>query len=192
MDFIRAERTSKWLLHLKCLEKMLPFFAATGHNNYTKSTYLYMQIMKCLKYDFPEVYQQFINGKHCIRRSDRFWAGIFSDQIIEQCLMKNAQCRGGITRGRGVGEFQRVMWLLSAPVRAEINETIQRLTGTSYETSEQHKEIFSSRMHRDSDDSMKIASILLYHNVFSPANIKQVSRQTRMSMLMKQMKLEGK
>ena len=167
MDFIRAERTGNWLLHLKCLEKMLPFFAATGHNNYTKSTYLYMQKMKCLEYDFPEVYQQFINGKHCIWRSDRFWAGIFSDQIIEQCLMKNAKCRGG---GRGVGEFQRVIWLLSVPVRAEINKTIQRLTGTSYETSEQHKEIFSSRMKRDNDDTMKIASILLYHNVFSPPN----------------------
>ena len=48
-----------------------------------------------------------------------------------------------ITRGRGVGKFQRVIWLLSAPVRAEINETIQRLTGTSYETSEQHLRRFS-------------------------------------------------
>ena len=63
-----------------------------------------------------------------------------------------------------------MIWLLTAPVRAEINETIQRLTGTSYETSEQHKEIFSSRMKRDSDDTMKIASILLYHNVFRPPN----------------------
>ena len=83
--------------------------------------------------------------------------------------MKNAKCRGGITRGRGVGEFQRVIWLLSAPVRAEIYETIQRLTGTSYETSEQYKEIFSSRMKRDSDDTMKVASIILYH-VFTPPN----------------------
>ena len=55
-------------------------------------------------------------------------------------------------------------------MRAEINETIQRLTGTSYKTSEQHKEIFSSRMKRNSDDTMKVASILLYHNVFSPPN----------------------
>ena len=92
MDFIREEQTGNWLLHLKCLEKMLPFFAATGHNNYTKSTYLYIQNMKCLEYDFSEVYQQFISGKHCIRRSDRFWTGIFSDQIIEQCLMTNVKC----------------------------------------------------------------------------------------------------
>ena len=84
--------------------------------------------------------------------------------------MKNAKCHGGITRGGGVGEFQRVIWLLFPTVRAEINETIQRLTGTSYETSEQHKEIFSSRMKRDSDDTMKVASILLYHNVFSSPN----------------------
>jgi len=35
--FIKAERTGDWMLHLKSLQEMLPFFAASGHNLYAKS-----------------------------------------------------------------------------------------------------------------------------------------------------------
>jgi len=34
---IRAERTGNWKLHLEAVSDMLPYMAATGHNNYTKS-----------------------------------------------------------------------------------------------------------------------------------------------------------
>ena len=35
-EFIRADRLGMWDLYLSTLQKMLPFFAASGHNNYTK------------------------------------------------------------------------------------------------------------------------------------------------------------
>ena len=35
--YIRAERTGNWELHLQALSEMLPYMAASGHNNYTKS-----------------------------------------------------------------------------------------------------------------------------------------------------------
>ena len=118
---------------------MLPYFAATGHNNYTKSVYVYLQQIESLKEDFPEIYEQFVNGGHCIPRSDRYWAGLHTDLVIEQCLMKSLKSRGGLTRGRGVSENQRNIWLLSAPVIAQINDSLLDLCGISYETSEQHK-----------------------------------------------------
>ncbi len=39
--FIKAERTGNWMLHLKSLQEMLPFFTASGHNLYAKSAYIY-------------------------------------------------------------------------------------------------------------------------------------------------------
>ena len=47
--FIKAERTGNWNLHMKMNSKMLPYLAAAGHNNYTKSLYLYLQKMQQLK-----------------------------------------------------------------------------------------------------------------------------------------------
>jgi len=37
--FLRAERTGDWSLHLPSLQEMLPYFAAAGHNLYTKTIY---------------------------------------------------------------------------------------------------------------------------------------------------------
>ena len=41
-QFLKAERTGNWHLHLKTLQAMLPYFAAAGHNLYTKSVYIYI------------------------------------------------------------------------------------------------------------------------------------------------------
>ena len=41
--YIRAERTGNWELHLQTVSEMLPYLAASGHNNYTKSAWLYLQ-----------------------------------------------------------------------------------------------------------------------------------------------------
>lgn len=83
-SFIKAERTGNWWLHLQTLQKMLPYLAASGHNLYTKSVYTYLQKMTSLPTEKPDVYQHFMNGLHVIRRSDRFWAGLSTDLVIEQ------------------------------------------------------------------------------------------------------------
>ena len=42
--FIKAERTGNWNLHLSTVQEMLPYFAASGHNLYTKSAYVYLHM----------------------------------------------------------------------------------------------------------------------------------------------------
>ena len=60
--FIKAERTREWELHLQCAEAMLPYFASSGHNLYTKSARIYIQEMKRLKAEESAVYSAFVNG----------------------------------------------------------------------------------------------------------------------------------
>ena len=67
--FLKAERTGNWKLHLQAIHDMLPYLAASGHNLYTKSVYLYLQDMTKLQQLHPEVYVQFLQGHHVIRRS---------------------------------------------------------------------------------------------------------------------------
>ena len=78
---------------------MLPYLAASGHN-YTKSALLCLQRMSHLQEDHPEVYQHFQDGLHVIRRSDRYWAGLSSNLVIEQVLMRSMKTSGALTRGR--------------------------------------------------------------------------------------------
>ncbi|KZS20551.1 Uncharacterized protein APZ42_012726 [Daphnia magna] len=92
--FIKAERTGNWELHLQTTMEMLPFFAAAGHSNYLKSSYVYVQNMMSLKETNPLLYHLFQSGHHVIRRSDQYWAGLSSDLVIEQDLMRTMKSSG--------------------------------------------------------------------------------------------------
>ena len=95
--YIRAERTGNCALHSQTIQNMLPYLTASGHNLYTKSTRVYLQQMANLKEEHPDVHQRFEDGLHVIRRSDRLWAGLSSDLIIDQVLMRSMKTSGGLT-----------------------------------------------------------------------------------------------
>ena len=99
-QFIKAERMGNWRLHLKATYEMLPYFAASGHNLYANSAYIYYQMMTKLEDTNPKIHDLFMKGHHVSRRSDRFWAGLSSDLVIEQVLMRSVKTTGGLTRGR--------------------------------------------------------------------------------------------
>ena len=165
--FIRAERTGNWNLHLVSVGKMINLFAATAHINYAKSSRFYLQTMLDLQTAPPWVYENFaVNGYHTVQRSDRFWAGLWTDLIIEQVLMQAVKSRGGLTRGRGVSENVRVMWTNSLHRCASVHNAMCNLTGLQNNTSEQHIELGVSRVNRDNDDLGKLQNWLKIHNPF--------------------------
>ena len=84
-----------------------------------------------------------MEGHHVVRRSDRFWAGLSPDLIIEQVLMRSIKTHDGLTRGKGMTENQRLVWVLSMAVCASINETMQKFSDVSYKTSDKHKDVTS-------------------------------------------------
>ena len=173
--YIRAERTGNWALHLETISKMLPYLAASGHNHYAKSAWVYLQRMSKLKNDHPDTYQQFQEGLHVVRRSDRQWAGLSTDLVIEQVLMRSIKTSGGLTRGRGMTEQQRLMWVLSMPVCAEVNKAMQELTGVNFNTSEQNKDMTKARQARDWKDTHTILGFLQDNSPFtSDTNLRNI------------------
>ena len=52
---LTAQRTSNFMLYLKSLKEMLPYFASSGHNSYTKSVHLFLQDMQQLEGRNPHV-----------------------------------------------------------------------------------------------------------------------------------------
>jgi len=174
--FIRAERSGNWELHLYSLQAMLPYFAASGHNHYTKSVYIYLQIMNKLDETNPEVYKRFQDGFHVIRRSNRYWAGLSTDLAIEQVLMRSVKTTGGLTRGRGLTEIQRLVWLMSMPMCAQVNEAMQTLTDVQYATSNQHVDTSPARQERDFKDVIEIMKYLHARNPFdNDLSLKSIS-----------------
>lgn len=65
-------------------------------------------------------------------------------------------------------ETQRLVWCLSRPICAEVNDVMQQLTSVKYATSEQHKDLSKSkaRQAKDIADTNKIMSMLVERNQF--------------------------
>ena len=143
---------------------MLPYLAASGNNLNVKCTKLYLQSMTDLLTDHPDVYRDFLSGLHVTRRSDRFWAGLSIDLVIEQVLMRSLKTSGGLTRGRGLTEQQRLIWLLSMSVCAEANHIMQDLTGVQFNYGKQNKDMSKTRQTRHMKDTVTILSGLATHN----------------------------
>ena len=158
--FLKAERTGNWEMHMQAVSQMLPYFATSGHNHYTQSASLYLQSMKNLNVEHPAVYKAFASGYHVVRRSDRYWAGLSTDLIIEQVLMRSLKTTGGLTRGSGMTEQQRVTWLLSTPACAQTSCAMQDLVGIQCEHSDQSKDMSETRQKRDVEDTVVILNPL--------------------------------
>ena len=157
---VKADRTGSWDMHLGAISKCLPIFAAAGHFNYLKSAYLYLQDMTTLETTNPAVVSQFIKGLHVVRRTDKYWAGLGCDLVIEQTLMRTLKSNGGLTRGSGMTDEQRIVWTMSLPVSSLYNLAMQDFTDTTYASSEQHMDIAQSRVKRDASDLEKLSTKL--------------------------------
>ena len=102
------------ILHLHSASQMMNLFAAIGHHNYAKSTWVYLQMMVDLSKSHPWLYEKFSNeGLFACRRSHRSWAGLWPDLTIEQVMMRAIKNRGRLTRGSGFSESVRVLWVYS-------------------------------------------------------------------------------
>ena len=137
--------------------------------HYAKCVHIYLQNMSDLETNYSWVYMSFAtHGYHTVRRSDRYWTGLWSDLIIEQVLMRSLRSRVGLTTGRGVAESVRLTWLKSMERCAEVHESLSILTNLIHANSEQHVELGRSREKRDNTDLQKL---LLWFNCDGPLNL---------------------
>ena len=136
------------------------------------------QFMVDLPKEHPWLYSCFMQqGYHTIRRSNRFWAGLWTDLVIEQVMMRSIKSRGGLTRSRGFTDTVRLMWVHSAHVCGEVHNAMTILTGLQHQTSEQHIELGTSRIKQNNSDLIKVQNWFEKHDPFdqSEPNLKRLS-----------------
>ncbi|XP_028418322.1 uncharacterized protein LOC114543611 [Dendronephthya gigantea] len=165
-DFIRAERCGDWKLHLVTIRKMLPYFHASAHLAYAKCAHLYIQQMSTLEEKMlPNEFEAFTSkGYFTVRRTDKMWAGVWTDMTIEQVLMRAMKTSGGLTRGRGMTESVVSRWVLGMPGCSEITQHFEAFCDVTFTTSEQHVELRMSRQLRDQKDVDTLLQWLMVHS----------------------------
>lgn len=168
-DFIFAERTGDWNLHVKTIESMIPFFHVSGYFNYAKSAHIDIQQMKNLKNLMdPEEYKKYVDGFWTARRTNKFFSGIFTDQTIEQTLMRLLSVDGGLFK-RGTTEAVALKWRKGVVFTKDIIEGIEKFCGVTLEKnfeSSQHIDASDTRVNKDRSDLSKLVKFFQEHNPF--------------------------
>lgn len=129
LQFIEADRTGNWELHLQSVRKMLPLFHSTGHYLYAECAHVYLQDMINLEctMDEEEYYQYTHQGYFSIRRTDKSFNGIPTDMVIEQTL--NRFFGTDLVHGRGVTESVVARYLGAMPSCFMIMEGLEEYCG---------------------------------------------------------------
>ena len=91
MSYVRAEREGDWLLHVYCVKAMLSYFFAAGHQNYARSSLVYLRAIENLP---DNVLPHFLKGQHVMRHMNGLWNGICSDMFIESTFMRDMDMAG--------------------------------------------------------------------------------------------------
>ena len=165
-SFIRAARTGNWKLYIQTLHAMLPYLAASGHNNYTKSLMLFLNKMDKFEQTNPSIYNKFVEGLFVLRRTDSCWAGVYSDLYIEQVLMSGLKSVGGLTRGCGFEETTSLTWLLSMPACGDVTQAVHEVSDVT-QVSDIHKDCTKARMERDAADTQSIIDFFAERKPFA-------------------------
>jgi len=99
-----------------------------------------------------------------VRKSDRYWAGLSTDLVIEQDMMAAVKGKGGLTRGRGLDESTRSIWLGNVTECATISAALTELVGGRKTVD--HVEFTRARMKRDAEDLEKLMGFFKINNPF--------------------------
>lgn len=174
MQFVRAERSGYFSLHLHTIARMQPYLHAAGRLAYAKSSQVYLQAMEDLEEKMPpEDWEKFVgDGYFTIRRTCKFWSGVWSDMTIEQVLMRAMKTTGGLTRGRRITDSTLSQWVGAVPLCIPICEALEELSGMRCETSDQHSlhkdhaELRQARQTQDDADRNRLVGWLKSHNPF--------------------------
>ena len=171
--FIYAERTGDWDLHLYCVAQMIPVFHASAHLAYARSSRRYLDTMRNLPNIMrPDQYEHFTkNGYFTIRKSHRFWSGNFSDQTIEQVLMRQLKVSGGLAHGRGITASRQAKFVHVMPRCVPICNKQEEFCSTHSTTSEQHYDLRAATSNRDAEHFTAMYEWLRDHSPFVYAQI---------------------
>lgn len=168
-QFIEAERTGNWELHLNTVQQIIHIFHASGRHLHAKSSQLYFQDMLNLKNIMPpDEFEKFaVKGYFTMKFNDQYWASFFSDLAIECFFMKYFKlCGSGLTHGRGLSENRMKTWVLGMPYLMNVCSQLENFCNVACDSSEQHIDLRTTRISRDNSDTEALDSWFARHPPF--------------------------
>lgn len=104
LEFLTAERDSKWIQHIEAFQEMISYDAAFDNYRYFKWGVVYLLDMKDLPSTHPHLYEMFLCGYHTVSRkkTQSSFNCVSTDMALEQSLNKD-------TKTKGINKFYSIL-----------------------------------------------------------------------------------
>ena len=125
LNVLYACRAGNWDLPLECIRNILPFAFAYDHINYARCLTYMLGDMFSLGSEFPEVYEQCLEGNFAAQLSDGVLNRVETDKVIGMTLNKDTKTRGETT-GFSTCLSAVKQWEINAAYRASLRSVFHQ------------------------------------------------------------------
>jgi len=170
LQFLKAERTGNWKLHLSRTAAMLPQFFAMDRQNYARYLPVYLADMQKLELTHPDVCKEFAEGNHSISRSGQPFSEVSTDMAPEQSNNADLKSSGGVI---GISQSPSALErrFLTIHERASITSALKAMFGHQDGGKAWHKEAAQRRVRRDAEDVNKMITSFSSGLMTNPFNL---------------------
>ena len=145
--FVQSLRVGDFKTFVEVLEEFTPWMFSLNHTNYARWLPVFIQTLKKLPKQHPEVYKEFKKGRFTIQKTNRCFSRISDDQAHEQ---NNKVIKGS---GGAIGIFDSPIslakWMIAGP-------EIARMLSTFDETLIDNEENTVGYKHHENSKSFEI------------------------------------
>lgn len=137
--FVRSIRESNFPLYISTLSKLVPWFFALDHSNYSRWVPVHLRDMMSICQTLPQTYYKLKTGGFTVQKSAR----VFSAMAIDQAHEQNNKLVKGEGGAVGLTESAEALrrWMISGPEIARmVHEFEGCLTEETSERKEHHEE----------------------------------------------------
>lgn len=100
LQFLKAERTGDWSLHITATSEMTTFFFAMDRQNYAKWLPIYLADMAALSSKHPLVHKEFFDGNHSVSRSNDPCSKVSTDMALNLSVGIQSRKAGSLESAR--------------------------------------------------------------------------------------------
>ena len=86
---ITADREGDWQVHLQAMQNLLPVFRECDSINYLRYAFWYVEKMRKLPQDHPEIYEMFIQGHFVVKQNSGEFNAVALDMKLEQTIQRS-------------------------------------------------------------------------------------------------------
>jgi len=145
-------------MHLDAVYNTIPYFFMAGRINYARYTSVYLSEMRGLENNVPEMFAHMQKRGFVVRRSEKNFNSVPTDQALEQSINREAKSNGGVI-GYTLRRGSPLRWLLTRRATGEYAERVNDIC-SSAKLKKLHEELGGSRIKQDQQHVQRIKDYL--------------------------------